>query len=382
MKPKGIITGTVLLFVMCATARVEAQSFGFLMGKADLVVAGEVVKEGGEGRFDFYSLTGVEVIRGELEDPNFVVVAFRDLSCRVRLIPGTRTLMFLKRLEGEVAGLDASCPAYVVYASELGAVEMPIAYEGTVLGAARRYAAAQAMGPGEKAAEIAGIFRTAVEADSEPLLYSAAYDALATPGVLDRIGSYETGLALDRFLASEAPSAPSRLRWRLMLFLAEVSPPDYQQVIESVVRSGEGRFYLDQAAAILSRIGDPESSQRLVLGFSDLDLVVRENVIHVLGHLGNGTGIQALMSVMWDHMASNHGLVVNALYADRSDKAVEALSQIVKKAGCFPGMSALEALAGINTFAARASLRELSGLDGIAPSLKERASELMAELTQ
>jgi len=373
---KKIIAG-ILVCISAATA--QAQSIGFLMHDADLVVAGETVSHGNSGRVDLYSLNRYEVIKGSLEQADFRIGCFCDVCCHVHLHSGKGSLLFLRRLESDIDGISLNTPLYTVLHGELGSINYEIEEESTILDLARRYAAipddAQA---GSKAEAMAEIFKAALRSDSEPLLYSAAYDLIATPGALDQLDAMDESMAIQRFQAS-GPS--SRLRGRMLLVLGEAEPLGFIPLLEEMVRSPTGRFYLEPSAAILGTLGDPGTGYRLVSGFSNLGEIEQGNILYVLGRLGSGKGIAALETLLDDYAEPYCNELVDALIADRSDAAVNVLSQMAGHAEDEVALPALSALGRINSTSARQALQGIASASGdLDETTVNRAARILDEL--
>ena len=83
---KGILIGVTALLAICSVA--EAQSIGYLMKRADLVVSGQAVEATGTRRFQMFRLEDIELIKGDLRDAGFRVARFKDIGCQVPLFPG------------------------------------------------------------------------------------------------------------------------------------------------------------------------------------------------------------------------------------------------------------------------------------------------------
>lgn len=377
---KGIIISAAAAFLVAAACPpAKAQSMGYLMEEASMVVAGEVAAEPSCERFSIYSLGGIEVVKGELESPDFRIALFRDLCYPVHLEAGKRTLMFLKRLEGDVAGLEGSGPFYVIMAGELGTVKLAGDEEPVIMTAARRIAAASAAGPEERALVMAEIFRSALETGIEPLIHGAAFDVIATPGAVERLGSYEAALALARF---QYAGDYSREKRRLLYVLGELKPPGLSGTLEAFIRTKAGQYYRDEIAAVFAHMGDPALPERLITGFEDLDLTGRENVIYVLGRLGGGAGVPALEHLVEGHLGDLYLKITDALVADRTEAAVVALAEIARGSHLKAALSALKAMARINTKSARLELEAISDWEIGREEVRRTAAALLVGLSR
>lgn len=377
---KGIIISAAAAFLLAAACpNAAAQSMGFLMEEASLVVAGEVAAEPSAERFSIYSLGGIEVVKGALENPNFKIALFRDLCYPVHLEAGERTLVFLKRLEGDVAGLEGSGPFYVIMAGELGTVELEGDEEPVIMTAARRIAAASGAELDARAAVMADIFRSALETGIEPLIHGAAFDVIATPGAVERLGSYEASLALARF---QSAGDYSREKRRLLYVLGELAPPGLSATLETFIRTEAGQYYRDEIAAVFAHMGDAALPRRLIEGFEDLDLTGRENVIYVLGRLGRGAGVPALEELVDGHLGDLYQEITDALIADRTEAAVIALAEIARGSHLKAALCALKALARINTKPARLELEAISDWEIGREEVRRTAAALLAGLSR
>ncbi|MFH2000084.1 MAG: HEAT repeat domain-containing protein [Planctomycetota bacterium] len=374
---KNFIAGILVCF---STAVAEAQSIGFLMHDADLVVAGETVAHGQSGRVDLYSLNGCEVIKGVLDQADFKIACFCDVCCHVHLHSGMGSLMFLRRLTGNISGVNMTAPMYTILNGELGHINYEAEEENAVLDIARRYASIpDDASANDRAEAVADIFKASLRLDSEPLLYSAAYDVVATPGALDRLSASDETLALEKFRST---GASSRLRGRMLLLLGETAPAGFIPLLEDVVRSQEGRFYLEPSAAILGAIGDAGSGFRLINGFSGLGEIEQSNIIYVLGHMGNGKGLSALETLLEDFAEPLCLDMVDALVADRTDTAVNLLTEMSGHSNSEVAMRALIALGRINTTHARNVLRDIAGSSDMDEAVVEKAAEILGTLSE
>lgn len=382
---KTFIISTIVF--LSALASAQAQSIGALMPEADLVVAGDAVDLGQSGRFKVFSLDGAEVIHARPEalegfDGTIRVCLFTDLCCHVHFEADHKHLLFLHRLEGDINGLDLPGPAFAVHQGDMGNIAFDAEAHGALLDAAREHAQLLSVTePEERTGRLVSIFRSALDAGFEPLLYSAAWDVITHPEAMARLEAGDAALALERFAAAEPAG---RLRHRLLLLLGTLAPPGFVEQLEALVRSPEGQVVLEPSAAILGALCTPESLSRLTAGFDGLTYIGQVNTLFVLGHMGGGQGVSALESLMPDHVQDLAPAFIEALLADRTDRAAALLGRIAvsDSVDSEAALCALQALARMNTPAARNELDAIAAAEELDETIIETAAALLADLSR
>lgn len=368
-----------ILIIVASMGLAEGQSIGIHMTDADLVAAGDIVEKHADEKFTYYSMNNVEMIHGQGEAPLFQVVSFRELCFHVHITSGTRSVLFLRELKGNITGLDNSIPTYAALATDMSVIPLDPSYENVLLGLLRQYSQALSGTAAQRAAVAAEMFQTAVEENIEPLLYSASYDVVATPGAKERLTPFDGVMALNRF---QATSSFSRTKHRLLYALGELKPQGLIPALDNLVWSSEGQFYLDTIAAIYTHLKDKEAPIRLIADFDKLDELCEKNVIHVLGRLGAGAGVPAIRSLFEKHLQFRWASIVDALLADRSEQAVEALGIVASTPILDASFLALEALAQINTQASRSKIETVSNSDAINKTIRNKAAALLAVISR
>ncbi|MHC4944809.1 MAG: hypothetical protein ACYTG7_17480 [Planctomycetota bacterium] len=373
-----IIAIVVLLF---AGAGAQAQSLAMLVDEADLILCGEMVERKCTGRYHLFSVDEVRLIKGVPAGGDFRVCLFTDRCCHKQLEDGARNLLFLKLLAGDVAGLNEDCPIYTVHFGELGNIPYGHEHEDALLDALEGYLDAEDLvDPDERAEAVAAIYQGALRSGFEPLLYGATMDVIATPAALAHIKPEDESLVLARF---QAAKPASRLRHQLLLLLGDLTPPGFLAELVCLVRTSEGRYFLDPSAAMLAALGDDTTPGRLIRGFEELPELGRENVIYVLGRMKSGKAAEALETLVGEYVDDHSEALIDALLADRSDTAAGLLAfMALECADLDAALCALEALARIKTEAACAGLETISSSEGIDDTVQERAAALLATLSR
>lgn len=356
-----------MIFIVAAAFPAQGQSLRLLLEEADLVVAGELsAGETGE-RFESFSMPAAVLLKGAAE-PGFRVLRFTDLCCQAQHCHGDRKVLFLKRLPVEIGGIRLEKPTYTVFSGELGHITYEVEQETFLLDAVGDLLAAAGE---DRALVTARVFNEALEEEFEPLVYALAHDVVATPGALALLDSEAV---LGKF---DALDRGSRSRARLLLLLGELAPEGLASRVEALARSPEGKTLLDPCAAILGRLGDLDTPRRLAEGFEG-----DPQVLYVLGRLGHGKGLEALESLMEEHLDRLHPAFIDALLADRTEAAVRLLGRAAEHKNLDAALSALNALARINTRAARDELKRISALDEIHRTVGIRAAVLLNGLSR
>ena len=83
---------------------------------------------------------------------------------------------------------------------------------------------------------------------------------------------------------------------------------------------------------------------------------------------------------MWDYLDIHHTAIIDALAADRTEGAVQALSNIVQGSRSSATLMALAALARINSGAARAQLEYIAQAESLDETIRNQATALLAGL--
>ncbi len=375
---RGILTILVLLL---GTLPAFGNSIGLHLKEADLVLAGTLHKEQArDSHFDIYSVSGVEVIRGELPADDFRIVYPKTLDYHVTLEDGKRTLLFLREVDTDI-GLEFIGTLYIAFAADLGAVTLKGDEGDLLVEATRAQAALVSAAPAQKAVVLAGLLRTALEPGRPRFLQSVAIDAIRTPGAVARLDSADRSRLLSRY----RDSLPcSELKRCLLDALGEARPEGLTEELVKTVRSFEGGYHRDQIAAILAGTDCDNAIGSLVGGFEEIEAeAVRDNVLYVLGKMGRGRGVPAIRSVMNLRLRGVQKAAVEALFADRTSAAVVALGEIASgKWESRDVEAAISRLASINTREARSTLMRISANDRLRVSAREKAAVLLGRLSK
>lgn len=367
-----------VLFLLAATTA-AASSIGFNLEGADLVVAGTLKEDGpANDRFEFHRIDGIDLIHGDAPEGPVRVLCPRDLCYHVHVAADEPTLLFLRRMEIRSPEGNLEGPFYMALASPMSAVPL-VGDEGNLILEAVRAQAAAGSDPARRAAAVARVLSTGLEPHRSTLLQSALIDSVRTPGALDGLDSLDRTRLLQRF-RDVRPG--SDLQHSLLGALGCVKPDGLTDELIRMVRGAAGIFHREQIAAILAAVGDETVPFALAEGFTDLNAQSRANVLRVLGSMGRGKGVAAIRSVMWCRKESVLGQAAQALFTDRSKGAVDALGEIVRKGGKTEALSAVAALASINTEDSRSVLYAVRRDKTLDVEVRRSAAQFLIRLAK
>jgi hypothetical protein len=391
MKKTLLILAAALL---CASMA-SGSSFGFNLRDADLVVAGFLYEERSfDDHLKFYRLDSPEVVAGELPPGAFGIVRPCHICYHADLADGDRMLLFLRKVEGHLSGHFPG-PIYMALAADLAAVPLVGEEGGLIMQAARTQVEIMGADAGVRARAMSDILAGALEPGRPLLLQSALVDAIRTPGAIERLDELDKARMLEQFRRA----APHRALKRCLLDgLGRARPEGLSAELVDAVRGPAGAFHRDQIAAILADVGGETVPGELIRDFEKLDRSRRDNVLYVLGHLGKGKGVDAICSVaglrvaglgaagQQDACSRLEGVqtaAVDALFADRSPEAVEALGELA--AGAWSARDAAAAvvrLGRINSARARALLSGVRDNVDLDPGVRQKAAEFLNRLSR
>lgn len=389
---KTILT---LAAALLCTSMAGGSSFGFNLRDADLVVAGVLFAERScDGHMHLFRLDSPEVVAGELPPGAFGIVRPCHICYHTDLADGERTLLFLRKVEGEL-GENFSGPIYMALATDLAAVPLQGDEGALIMQAARTQAEIMSADPETRARALSEILSGALEPGRPLLLQSALVDAIRTPGAIERLDGLDKARMLEQFRRA----APHRALKRCLLDgLGRARPDGLAAELVDAVRGPAGAFHRDQIAAILADIGADTVPGDLICDFENLSRDQRDNVLHVLGHMGKGKGVAAICSVAGlqetglqeagrrlavSRLEGVQTAAVEALFADRSQEAVEALGQLAAGAwNIRDAAAAVSRLGCINSELARAMLTGIRDDVELDPGIRQKAAEFLNRLSR
>ena len=245
-----------------------------------------------------------------------------------------------------------------------------------ILAAARGLAAVEKAGPSERAAAVAAILETALEPGHPLLLQSALFDALRTPGAMERLDGLDADRMLQRF---HGATPGSDLQLRLLDAFGTVRPAGLGEELLSLVRGPGGAWHREQVAALLASLNDGTVAGALVRDFRGLAPEARANVLHVLGCMGQGRGVEAIREALDLRCSGTAAAAVRALFLDRSPAAAGLLGEIAAGRDRQAALAAVAALARIGSEASRAWIDRLAGDPRVDPAVRAEARRRAAE---
>ncbi len=370
----------VLTFVlMLAGSAASANSIGFNLEGADLVVAGTVTGDGQESdRYAFHRVAGIELIKGTLPEGAVRLVCPRNICYHVHVAANQPTLLFLKRMDAAAVGGERGGSVYIALASPMSAVPLE-GDEGDLILETVRAQAAAGSDPVKRADAVAlGLF-AGLEPNRSTLLHSALVDAVRTPGAFDRLDALDRSRLLHRYRDTRPGTL---LQQTLLDALGCVQPDGMTDELIRTVRGPAGGFHREQIAAILAATGDESTPRTLVDDFAGLGKASRSNVLHVLGSMGRGRGVAAIRSVMWCRKEGVLDQAIRSLILDRTQGAVDGLADVIRSGERTQALSAVAALASINTELSRKVLNDVRRDESLDMELRRNAALFLSSLTR